>query len=216
MLCKKFFGPKTQKQGCNRGKIVHDDPMPMPRTPEALEALEQAVITAHGDIITAARNLQVSPIDVQQWMASDPEVHQTLENARRLGWAALESEAIRRATGYEEEVWYQGVMVGTTTKYSDSLLQTLLKARVSGHKEDSSAMRAMVQVNIMPRADNYEEWIAQRQVELNRHEHTALPSPPSDEPTIDAEYTELTEVSQEAKDAYSLMRDPDNKLPDWL
>lgn len=187
--------------------------MPIPRTPEALEALEQQIVLSHGDLMAACRALQCNVLDVNQWASSDPEVHQRIHNARLVGWSSLESEAIRRATGYEEEVWYQGEMVGTTTKYSDGLLQTLLKARVSGHKEDSQATRAMVQVNIMPRALTYEEWQAQRQIELQSDDSQGRVDAMHSHMTEDAEYTE---VSDEAKAAYEIMRPHGNGLPDWL
>ena len=42
--------------------------------------------------------------------------------------SVLEDEAQRRAMGYEEDVYYKGEKVGTVTKYSDKLMEVLLKA----------------------------------------------------------------------------------------
>lgn len=42
--------------------------------------------------------------------------------------SVLEDEAQRRAMGYEEDVYYKGAKVGTVTKYSDKLMEILLKA----------------------------------------------------------------------------------------
>jgi len=175
--------------------------MPLIRTPEALAQIEQQIIASHGDLMLACRSLNVSPLEVNQWVASEPEAAQAVHNAQRLGWATLESEAIRRATGYDEEVWFQGEMVGTKRVYSDGLLQTLLKARVPGHREDQALSRPMVQVNVLPRATTYEEWQAQRQSVLDvsdaaRAAHMLM-APPDD--LQEAEYTEIG-----------------NGLPDWL
>lgn len=188
--------------------------MPITRTPEALAALEQQIIQSHGDLGLACRALQCSPLDINQWVMADPEVAERIHQARLLGWTTLESEAIRRATGYEEEVWYQGEMVGTTTKYSDGLLQTLLKARVPGHQADASAHRPMVQINVMPRASNYQEWQEQRQMALKG-------------PVEYADYAEVEPISDAAKAAYEIMKAPQdtvmetypgnpNGLPDWF
>ena len=203
--------------------------MAISRTPEALEAIEREIIASNGDIIAASRTLQFNPADLHQWMQSDPTTNATIQAARRLGWMALESEAIRRATGYEEEVWYQGEMVGTTTKYSDGLLQTLLKARVDGHQPDQQSHGPTVNVNILPRASSYEEWQAQRSLQLSSGSETVVNVASNGEPsleqrqmqlagpTVDAEFTEISDA---AKAAYTLMvppvEDDSNGLPDWL
>ena len=178
--------------------------MPVPRTTEALEQIERQLLESHGDLYAACRALNISPIDLNQWTQSDPEVASRIHQAKLLGWQTLESEAIRRATGYDEEVWFQGEMVGYKRTYSDGLLTTLLKARVDGHQpENNSGIRALaVQVNVMPRASTYEEWQAQRAATL---------APPMES----IEVAEYEEVSPEAKAAYEIMK-PTNGLPDWL
>lgn len=157
-----------------------------------LLAVEEAIASNHGDLILACRTLALSPIDLNQWAASDPEVSQRIRNAQLLGWASLESEAIRRATGYKKEVWYQGVMVGEETVYSDGLLSQLLKARVPAHAPEQSHTALQVNVNVMPRAESYEEWQQQRLVQLNGPD-TML------KPVEEVEYEEVT-----------------SGLPDWL
>ncbi len=174
--------------------------MPVPRTLDALEQIERQIIQSHGDLMAASRALTFNPVDIQQWMASDPEVAATIANAQRLGWATLESEAIRRATGYDEEVWYQGEMVGYKNVYSDGLLQTLLKARVDGHQAEQPGLRALaVQVNVMPRASTYEEWQAQRQMQLTADDSQSR----VDNMVVNADYEEVSPAST-------------NGLPDWL
>lgn len=53
------------------------------------------------------------------------------EEALQAGIAKLEDEATRRAVvGVEKPVYQQGVMVGTVTEYSDTLMQTLLRGKM--------------------------------------------------------------------------------------
>jgi hypothetical protein len=175
----------------------------LPRTQQALDALEKAVCENAGDLVRACRSLGVNPYDLYQWKLADPEVASTIKAAQLVGYASLESEAYRRAVlGVEEDIYFKGEVVGSRVVYSDGLLQTMLKARVPGYQSDESGPRGLtVNVAIMPRAANYEEWL--------EHKQKALPSP---ENVQDAEYSE---VSDAAKAAYVLMR-PSGGLPDVL
>lgn len=180
--------------------------MALARTPEALAEIERALIQSYGDMHLAARSLQISVYDLTQWVTADPEVSQRVHHAQLLGWQSLESEAIRRATGYTKPVWYQGVEVGEEVVYSDGLLSQLLKARVPGHQADQAQTRPMVQVNIIPRANTYEEWLEQRTISLDdgalkeaQRQHQLS----GDKAVVEAEYSEVTpEVT--------------SGLPDWL
>jgi len=141
---------------------------PFPRTEETLDALEEAICRNHGDLNAAARDLQVPARYIHMWGLSDPEAAKRIRQAQMIGWAGLESAAYQRAVlGVEEDVYYQGEVVGTKTNYSDSLLAKMLVARVPGYGEVQHTHQHMVNVNVMPRAASYEEWRDQRERELN-------------------------------------------------
>jgi hypothetical protein len=146
--------------------------MSLTRTPEVLEQIELAIADNHGSIARAARQLATSPTYIRQWMQTDPEVASRLRTAQMIGHASLEDVAIERAVhGVEEDIFYQGEVVGQKTNYSDGLLQTLLKARITEYQADASTTAVQVNVNLMPRAESYEEWLVQREQALQ------LPAP---------------------------------------
>lgn len=163
------------------------------RTEHALDALEEAICTAAGDLTTACRSLSINPREVHQWAMSDPEVQGRIKTAQMIGWASLESEAYRRAVlGVQEDVYYKGDVCGQRTVYSDGLLSKLLDARVPGFKTDNSDGKGVtVNVNLMPRASTYEEWLG------HKEEAAKLLTDQSGEGVSDA-----------ARAAYALMRPP--------
>jgi hypothetical protein len=149
-------------------------PTAFARTPEVLEALEEALIACHGDLPSAARRVRVPLRQVHLWTAADPEVYNRVREAQIIGWQALESVAYKRAVrGIKEDVYYQGLVVGQRKVYSDGLLSQLLKARVPAFNTDAAAQQrspVSVNVNVMPRASSYEEWVTQRQQTLAARE----------------------------------------------
>ncbi len=181
----------------------------LPRTPMALHMLERALCENHGDLLEACRSIGVSYREACLWQQSDPEAAEAIHQAQLLGWATLENAAYQRAVrGVEKGVYYKGEKVDTETQYSDGLLSQLLKARVPGYKEDDAPGRGGMTVNvaIMPRAENYSDWVAQREQMLA--------------PTRVVEHHE---PSDEAKAAYRLMapaahghRPTYNSMPDVL
>ena len=67
---------------------------------------------------------------IYAWQEHDQEFLLAFHEAEVQSTESLETEARRRAaTGVEEPVYQGGVQVGTVTKYSDTLLIFLLKAR---------------------------------------------------------------------------------------
>jgi hypothetical protein len=137
----------------------------IPRTPLALHLLERALCQNHGDLPRACKAIKVSHATVTQWQRDDPEAAARIREAQMVGWATLESAAYQRAVvGIEKPVWYQGEQVGTEKVYSDGLLAQMLKARVPGYGEDDSGpSRVTLNVAIMPRAETYTDWVAQRE-----------------------------------------------------
>lgn len=67
---------------------------------------------------------------IYNWQEHDEAFASAFREAEIQSTELLEAEARRRAaTGVEEPVFHQGAVVGTVTKYSDTLLIFLLKAR---------------------------------------------------------------------------------------
>jgi hypothetical protein len=188
------------------------------RTDEALEALEQAICENAGDLVRACHACGVNPRELHQWTLSDPGIAASIKTAQMIGWASLESEAYRRAVlGIDKAVYYKGEVVGVEKEYSDGLLQTLLKARVPGFSTDGEQGKGVtVNVNLMPRAATYEEWLEHKEEALKliecqsdegalvRNEASAASLTDQREP----EDASFEEVSDAAKAAYVLMRQP--------
>ena len=164
------------------------------RTPETLEAIEQAICQNAGSLLRASRAVGVSLFELNRWIMADPEVAARIKTAQLVGYASLEDEAYRRAVlGVEEPVYYKGDKAGTRTVYSDGLLQTLLKARVPGFSQENEHQGVTVNVNLMPRASTYEEWLEQKQAAT---EQKLL--------------QDNTPVSDAARAAYALMKQPED------
>lgn len=157
------------------------------RTASTLSALVAELSANCGDMFEACRSVGVSTIFVSQWRKDDKQVDADLSEAERVGSMRLESEAIRRAVhGVEKGVYYKGEKVDTEVVYSDGLLQTVLKARLPAYKTGEgggTTFTGPTQINIMPRATNYDEWLAMKDATTNRK---ALPAP---EAVEDAEFT---------------------------
>lgn len=175
------------------------------RTPLSLALLERAVIEAGGELIQACRLAGVSLYEVNQWCMADPSVDQTIKASQRLGWMSLEQEAYRRAVhGVSEAVYHKGEVVGHKQVYSDGLLSKLLDAKLPDYSKSQSGSGVTVNVAVMPRANTYEEWLAQR---------VSTVTPDAVPDAVEGEYKE---VSPEARAAYRLMAPPDATLPDCL
>jgi hypothetical protein len=169
-----------------------------------LTALENELQRNCGDDLAACRVVGVSLMFVNTWRNDDKDVDKRLTEAARVGTQGLISAAIQRGVhGYEEDVYYKGEVVGQKKVYSDGLLTTLLKAKVPEFGKEAEGGGVNVQVNvanIMPRADNYEQWLAMKDQTINR----SLPAPDTNrdmslealgrvmcEPPIDAEFVEV-------------------------
>jgi hypothetical protein len=145
---------------------------------------------------------------LQQWMKDDKDVHAQITEAERVGALSLQSEAIRRAVhGVEKGVYFKGERVDTEIQYSDGLLTTLLKGRLpetfgaDAAENRGNTFNGPTQINIMPRANSYDEWLAMKDATLTRRDKLdaedaaakALPAPP---------------VTLEAEAAYRIMANP--------
>lgn len=140
------------------------------RTEATLEILESELQRNCGDILAACRSAGVSLVFVEQWRKDDKKVAERLLESERVGTQGLVSAAIQRGVhGVDKGVYYKGELVDTEKVYSDSLLTTLLKAKVPEFAKDAEGGGGGVTVNIaniMPRADNYEQWLSMKQATL--------------------------------------------------
>lgn len=161
------------------------------RTDWTLKAITDALQVNYGDLHAAARTCGVSPSFLFQWMKDDAEVLKAVEEAQRVGYAGLESAAINRGVhGVDKAVYYKGQVAGYEKQYSDMLLVKLMEARLPEYSKKQDAgntFNGPTQINIMPRANNYEEWLAMKDATLKPK---ALPAPA--EQIVDASYHEVT------------------------
>lgn len=157
------------------------------RTQDLLDELAETLQSNHGDFFAACRTCRVSPSFVRKWAKDDAKVKEILDEAEAVGSLSLESEALRRAVdGVDEGVYYRGELVGTEKKYSDTLLNTLLKAKI----RDKYAQEGGTNVNVaitneiqaFPRPNSYSEW-------LQLVDQTNALPPPSVEEPVEAEFT---------------------------
>lgn len=173
-----------------------------------LAALVQELSTNCGDMYEACKAIGVSVLFVDRWRGDDKQVHEQLAEAERVGKMQLVSVAVQRAVnGHQEDVYYQGDVVGQRTVHHDGLFQTVLKAMVPEFaKGEGGGAGTTVNVNvaqIMPRAETFDQWLDMKRRTLEDREEdriAALPAPRN---------VEIVEqVSPEAQAAYALMRNP--------
>lgn len=157
------------------------------RTDEKLQAICDELTRNCGDIHAAARANGCSPAFVVSWMKDDPEAAKAIDEACRVGWLGLESEAIRRGVeGVEKGVYYKGQRIDTERVYSDGLLSKVMEARLPAYKkgEGGNTFHGPTQINIMPRAENYEQWLEMKAQTLAKREEL---------PLLEGEFTEVAE-----------------------
>lgn len=139
------------------------------RNEDTLKRLEDELQQNCGDMLSAAKMLGVSVFFVEQWRKDDKQVDERLREAERVGIQGLVSAAIQRGVrGVEEDVYYKGEVVGQKRNYSDSLLTTLLKAKLPEFSKDGEGGGGVTIniANVMPRANSYQEWLEMKQSTL--------------------------------------------------
>ena len=151
------------------------------RTDETLQSICSELRQSHGDLHAAARRSGVSLDFVCNWIKDDTEAAQAIEEAQRVGYMGLESAAIQRGVhGVEKAVYYKGEVVGQERQYSDTLLVKMLEARVPAFKKGDAGgntFNGPTQINLMPRATNFDEWLLMKQSTLKARDAAALPAP---------------------------------------
>lgn len=87
------------------------------------------LIECGGSISKAAAKSGISRQTHYDWLDRDDYYASVYTNKiKPMCTSVLEDEALRRAMGYEEGIYYKGEKVGTVTRYSDRLMELLLKA----------------------------------------------------------------------------------------
>lgn len=99
------------------------------RTPKAISDF-LAKLEEGSTVSAAAAAVNIGRRTAYEWRADDTAFANAWDEAVEVGTDLLEDEAKRRAAdGYDEPVFWQGKQVGVVRKYSDRLLQVMLKAR---------------------------------------------------------------------------------------
>lgn len=101
-------------------------------------------IEVGGNIGQAAKRTGITRQTHYDWMHNDARYASAFtEKVKPIALSVLEDEALRRATGYQEDVYYKGEKVGTITKYSDKLMETLLRANAPDKYRDRSETKVV-------------------------------------------------------------------------
>jgi hypothetical protein len=92
---------------------------------------KQAFLSAFeacGSVTAAARAARITRACHYLWLQTDAQYALVFGQSKMIAGDVLEDEAVRRAVeGWEEPVYYQGNKVGSVTRYSDGMLQFLLR-----------------------------------------------------------------------------------------
>lgn len=95
---------------------------------------QRAFIAAYMQCAQITRSAQAADVSLQahySWLKESDNYAEAFNLARPIAIARLEEEAIRRAyEGVDEPVFYKGDECGVIRRYSDSLMQTLLKGHM--------------------------------------------------------------------------------------
>ena len=87
-----------------------------------------AAYEIRGVVSQAARDAGVSVRAHSNWLNDDEDYAERFHDAHIVCCDLLEAEARRRAVeGVEEEIYFQGEVVGSKMKYSDTILMFLIK-----------------------------------------------------------------------------------------
>jgi len=141
------------------------------RTDDKLKEICEHLRSTYGDFHKSCRKAGLSTAFVSTWIKDDPVAATEIEEARNLGFMGLESVAITRATkGTAKGIYYKGDKVDTEYVPSDTLLSKLMDARIPAYKKETQANQTFsgpTQINIMPRAENFEQWLEMKKATLD-------------------------------------------------
>jgi hypothetical protein len=116
------------------------DPHAWPGAAPKQAAFLTAYVTCGGRISWAAKAARISRNMHYRWLAADAAYKPLFADAELQAGDVLEEEAKRRAiAGYYEPVFYQGEQCGKVLRFSDGLMQLLLKgSKPAKYRENTS------------------------------------------------------------------------------
>lgn len=163
------------------------------RTEQTLQTVIDGLYQHCGDLYTACKQAMVSVQFVKNWCKDDEQVAEQIQEAQQVGFMALESVAIKRATlGTTKGVYYKGERIDEEVVHHDTLLIKILEANSAKYRKEESTtvFKGPVQINHMPRAETYADWLAMvQQTEQQQESGRADPMLPP--PIEDAEYYDV-------------------------
>lgn len=126
-----------------------------PRTKSTVSTRTRETFLRHfaetGNVTLAAKLTGITREIPYRWRNKSPTFAKAWDDAGEAATDALEAEARRRAVeGYQEPVYQQGQLVGYVTRYSDKLLETLLRGNREKYRQgvaDVPTARVMLQVD---------------------------------------------------------------------
>lgn len=130
------------------------------RTPERVRAMFLRELGKRANVSDAARMAKIGRSTVYQWREAEPEFAASWDEAVEQALGLLEAEAWRRAVDGVEEPIVGRVgkdedgIVTYVRKYSDSLMQTLLKA----HRPEKYRERQEVQHSGAVQIEYVNDW----------------------------------------------------------
>lgn len=146
---------------------------PTNRTPAETERdqdLYLEVLSRTGAVIRSAEEVPGLTYNVvSNWREKDPAFRERMNEAKARFGERLEAEALRRgALGVEEPVFYRGRQVATVKKYSDRLLELILKKANPEYREHITAdVNVRGGVLIVPGvATSVADWAAAHEAEI--------------------------------------------------
>lgn len=108
-----------------------DDQDPRTNRTDRARATFLSVFRQTANVSEAARAAAIARRTAYDWRDADPDFAAAWAEAEQEAVDRIEREALRRAVeGWDEPVWHQGQQCGVVRKYSDRMLEILLK----GHR----------------------------------------------------------------------------------
>lgn len=170
------------------------------RTDDNLKAICDNLRSSFGDFHASCRAAGLSVDFVCGWIKDDTVAAQAIEEAQRVGYMGLESVAIKRAVhGVEKAVYYKGEVVGYDTNYSDGLLVKVMETRIPAYKKGeagNNTFNGPTQINIMPRAENFDQWLEMKNATLKQRaaDKLALSAPTKVPEILQGDYVHVTDA----------------------
>ncbi|HHN74656.1 MAG TPA: hypothetical protein ENK10_05440 [Acidobacteria bacterium] len=156
-------GPVTDPQAAR--DLYGDYARPAPSREARIRLILDLVAEGHS-VAAAARAAGIAPSTVYAWRRTDEAFAAALEGAEALRADLIEGEAIRRAVhGWDEPVYHRGELVGYVRRYSDSLLDRLLRGYLPERYRDRASVEQHVTGDlpptiVLPAEMSVDEWRA--------------------------------------------------------